>query len=154
MKFSTANLQNRHLACAEARFLPRNLFHFYKKLSSRPRHTFFCRFPCVAASFPLLTIEFHLRHTLFPEIPCVAAALDRLTIESHPRHTLFCRFPCVAAALDRRTIVSYSRHTLFPEIPCVAPRSLRFRLFPWRLTPYPSATSCIRVLPISGTHFP
>ena len=99
MKFSTANSQNRHLAHAEARFLPRNLFHFYKKSPSRPRHTLFRRFPCVAASFSLLPIVSPPRHTLFPEIPCIAAALDLLTIESHPRHTLFFSFPCVALSL-------------------------------------------------------
>ena len=99
MKFSTANSQNRHLAYAEARFLPRNLFHFYKKSSSPPRHTLFSEIPCIAASFPLLPIVSPPRHTLFCRFPCVAASFPLLIIEFHPRHTLFRRFPCVALSL-------------------------------------------------------
>lgn len=148
MKFSTANSQNRHLAHAEARFLPRNLFHFYKKSPHPLRDTPFSPVFPVSLPHPPSCPSNPIRDTpFFAEIPCIAAALDRLTIVSHPRHTLFCRFPCVAASFPLLPIVSPPRHTLFPEIPCIATcqayflvsplpcNSLFFRHFPNPLAP-------------------
>ena len=87
MKFSTANLQNRHLAYPEARFLPRNLFHFYKKSHPVRDTPFSADFHVSLPHFPSFPSN-SIRDTLFsPKFPVSlqhSTSYDRISSATHP----------------------------------------------------------------------
>ena len=140
MKFSTVNSQNRHLACLEARFLPRNLFHFYKKSPHPVRDTLFSpKFPVSLQRSTSLRSN-PVRDTPFsadfpvslPHFPSFPSYLVRDTLFSP-------KFP---VSLQRSTALRSNpiRDTLFsPKFPVSRSRSLRFRLF--LLAPNPLSLS-------------
>ena len=154
MKFSTVNSQNRHLACLEARFLPRNLFHFYKKSPHPVRDTPFSPVFPVSLPHPPSCPSNPVHDTLFsPKFP---VSLQRSTaLRSNPvRDTPFSadfpvslpHFPYFPSYPIRDTLFSpkfpVSRH-LRPtsSYPCCP------------VTPSSSDTSRTHVLPKCGTRF-
>ena len=142
MKFSTANSQNRHLAHAEARFPPRNLFHFYKKSPHPVRDTPFSpKFPVSLQRSTSLrsnpvrdtpfSADFHVSLPHFPYFPSYPV---RDTLFSPKFHVSLPHPPSCPSNPVRDTPFS-------ADFPVSRSRSLRYRLSLCRLTPCHSATS-------------
>ncbi len=155
MKFSTANLQNRHLACAEARFLPRNLFHFYKKSPHPIRDTpFSADFP-VSQLHPPSYRSNPVRDTLFsPKFPVSlqrSTALLSYSIRDTPFSADFPVSELHPPSYRSNPIRDTPFFTKFPVSRHLRPTSSD-PCCP--VTPSSSDTSRTHVLPKCGTHFP
>ena len=133
MKFSTANSQNRHLAYAEARFLPRNLFHFYKKtLIPSATHLFLRNSLCRCSTRPPYDRIPSATHPFPPISLCrclISLHSHRIPSATHsfPRNSLY---RCSARPPYDR--ISSATHPFLPISLCraLAPSRLRLPLPP------------------------
>ena len=79
---------------------------------SMPRHTLFCRIPCVVdGKLPVCSGSVQ-RHTLSRGKTCIATAGYRKSSGTMPRHTLFRMIPCIAKGI---LLTTHKKTTAAPQ---------------------------------------